>query len=153
MSDVPQDRTIEDDFPRISTAPCEERPIRVLVAESDPRTRIQLVSALRDDGHEVVEITSGEQLWDLLARESLAKCLFDHRNVLVCDLRLPGCCGLDILVGLKMASWPVPVILTSTHRDQDRYATARWLGAAAIFDNPFDIDDLRTLVLNVTRLH
>jgi CheY-like chemotaxis protein len=151
MSDAPQNSNVEQ-------APCAVCPVtvlptrvRVFVAQVDARARFLLASALRDDGHDVIEVASGSELLDRLAQDSHANRLFDQPNVIVCDLRIPRCCGLDVLVSLKLANWALPVILLSGHVDRDMYGAARRLGAVAIFNDPFDLDDLRTLVMNVSR--
>jgi DNA-binding NtrC family response regulator len=149
MADAPQNSTVDEAPGEEAAAPAR---VRVLVADANTKTRALLAAALRDDGHEVIEVASGSELLDLLAEASRTNRLFDRPNVVVCDLRVPRCCGLDVLVSLKGANWAVPVILTSARVDHDMYRTARRLGAVAVFDDPFDLDDLRTLVMNVTRV-
>lgn len=169
MSDAPQDSSLEEapgavrpvsaqPLRSVEGVPCAVFPVstqplraRVLVAQVDARARALLASALRDDGHDVIEVASGSELLDRLAQDFLANRLFDQPNVVVCDLRIPRCCGLDVLVSLKLAHWALPVILLSSQVDRDMYSAARRLGAVAVFDYPFDIDDLRTLVMNVSR--
>jgi CheY-like chemotaxis protein len=153
MSDTPQDGNLEEDPSAVCPASAPPQRVRVLVARVDAKARFLLASALREDGHEVIEVASGSELLDRLAQDSLANRLFAQPNVVVCDLRIPRCCGLDVLVSLKLANWALPVILLSSYADHDMYGAARRLGAVAVFDDPFDIDDLRTLVMNVTRLN
>jgi DNA-binding response OmpR family regulator len=44
-----------------------------------------------------------------------------------------------------------PVILITAFGDDETHTEARRLGAAAVFNKPFEFDDLRTVVLNLTK--
>jgi two-component system response regulator (stage 0 sporulation protein F) len=44
---------------------------------------------------------------------------------------------------------PIPVILITAYADGDLCSRAAALGATAVFGKPFDMDDLRTALLNV----
>jgi CheY-like chemotaxis protein len=67
--------------------------------------------------------------------------------VIVSDIRLPGYSGFDLLEALHDAQCDTPVILMTAFGDQETHDKARRLGAVAIFDKPFDADDLSTAVL------
>lgn len=124
------------------------RPARVLVAEDDAEMRGVLATALRKDGYEVVEARDGAEVLDLIG-DSLLRRKTDPPDVLVADIRMPGFSGLQVLAGLRQADWAMPVVLITAFGDLGTHAEARRLGAAAVFDKPFDIDDLRTLVVNL----
>jgi DNA-binding response OmpR family regulator len=69
-------------------------------------------------------------------------------DLLVSDIRMPVCSGLQILESLRLARWPMPAILMTAFGDEQTRARAEGLGAV-IFMKPFDMDDLRTAVLNL----
>lgn len=124
------------------------RPARVLVAEDDAEMRSVVAAAVRKDGYEVVEARDGAEVLDLIG-DSLLRRKPDPPDVLITDIRMPGFSGLQVLAGLRQADWKVPVILITAFGDPGTHAQARRLGAVAVFDKPFDVDDLRTVVMNL----
>ena len=92
---------------------------RVLVAEDDPEMRRLVVEALRKDGHDVIEASDGGRLLVHLAeafdRDPTLACL----DVVVSDMRMPVCSGLDLFERLAEARWKVPFILMTAFGDED----------------------------------
>jgi DNA-binding response OmpR family regulator len=127
----------------------EPRQARVLLAEDDVEMRALIACALRSDGHEVLEVSDGWQLLQSLATRQLPSDEDEGIDLLISDIRMPGKNGLDVLAGMRWADWPMPVILITAFGDAKTHAEARRLGAAAVFDKTFDLDDLRTLALNL----
>jgi DNA-binding response OmpR family regulator len=125
-----------------------ERP-RILLAEDDDDMRSLVAAALREDGHDVVEVGDGGRLLVCLARAYGAETV--GYDLLVSDVRMPVCTGLQILESLRLARWPTPVILMTAFGDEQTRAQAEGLGAV-MFMKPFDMDDLRTAVLNLLRV-
>jgi DNA-binding NtrC family response regulator len=118
---------------------------RVLIAEDDNQMRRLLVRALRRDGHDVDEVASGDELLHRLGTSELSR----HGgppDLLVSDVRMPGLLGTEVLAGLRDAEWTTPVILMTAFGDAALETEARRLGALAVFQKPFDVDDLRTAV-------
>ena len=123
---------------------------RVLVAEDDAALRDLLVSALSDDGYEVIEARDGVDLLRQLANlDSDGTDL--PVDVVVSDVRMPGTSGLEALTILRRFSRSLPVVLITAFGDIATHAEAERLGAAAVFDKPFDIDALRATVSALTR--
>ncbi len=127
-----------------------ERPARILLAEDDTEMRSMLASALRADGYEVVEAHSG-----LALLEEIGMLLFRGEafpaDVIISDERMPGMFGLEVLSGLRQARWPIPFILITGFGDAQIHDRASRLGAAAVFDKPFDVDALREAVLRLLK--
>lgn len=122
---------------------------RLLLAEDDPELRHLLATVLRRDGHHVTEARSGVELLDWVAAELDEHGSLDRFDLIISDIRLPGFSGLDMLASLRTAECPVPVVLITAFGDETTHAQAERLGAAAMFDKPFDVDDLRTTVAHV----
>lgn len=121
-------------------------PSRVLVAEDDPEMRRIVVDALRRDGYEVLEVADGNGLLSQLTpRYAHSRADVD---LVISDLRMPVCTGLQILEALRSAQRSVPVILMTAFSDEATRTRADALGAI-LFDKPFAIDDLRTAVVNL----
>jgi CheY-like chemotaxis protein len=122
---------------------------RVLVAEEDGDHRRQLASALRADGYEVVEATNG---FELLEQLSAALVFGDPAGVpdaIVMSLWMHGVSGRSIVDGLRDVQWSTPIVLISKERGSAPREEPACCGAHAIFEEPFDIDDLRTVLLNL----
>jgi DNA-binding response OmpR family regulator len=125
-------------------------PPRVLVAEDDPEMRRLVVEALRGDGYEVLEARDGGRLLVELAQELAGGSRPDLVDLLVTDLRMPICNGLQIVEQLRAARCPTPVVMMTAFGDATTRDRALALGAL-LFDKPFDVDDLRTAVACLLR--
>jgi len=119
---------------------------RILLAEDDEGMRSILASTLRGDGYEVVEVGDGSRL---LHRLLYSKLLFGSRNgfdLIISDVRMPKVSGLGVLASLRGDDDAPPVILITAFGDRETHAEAERLGAVALFDKPFDIQDFRVAV-------
>jgi CheY-like chemotaxis protein len=124
------------------------RAFRILVAEDDEEMRRLVTDALRDDGYEVVELADGGRLLVDIAARLKAEPEGDDIDLIVSDIRMPICTGLQILEALRQAHWHTPVILMTAFGDGATRRQAESL-RAVLFDKPFDLDDLRTAVANM----
>jgi len=122
-----------------------ERP-RVLLAEDDPEMRKMLAATLNGDGYEVIEAHNGMQLMHYLATDNAINDNIRPIDLVVSDFRMPGRSGLDALLALRSRDWETPFILITAFGDPETHSEARRLGAFAVFDKPFDLDDFRTSV-------
>lgn len=113
-------------------APPSRRP-RVLVAEDDVEMRRLVAESLRKDDYEVIEASEG------------GRCRVERFDLIVSDIRMPVCSGLQILKGLREARSTTPVILMTAFGDDETKERADQLGAL-LFDKPFKMDVLRLVV-------
>ena len=127
------------------TAQFVPAPPRILVAEDDAEMRSVVVDSLRKDGYEVSEVSDGGRLLVTLAREYLPGPDTRRIDLLVSDVRMPVCNGLQILEQLRAAQWRFPVILMTAFGDEVMRAHARSL-CALLLDKPFEMRDLRAAV-------
>src|SRR4051812_48190343 len=97
---------------------------RIVVAEDDPEMLRLIVETLRADGHDVEQTTDGGRL---LVR--LARCSVDKVDLVVSDIRMPTCSGLQILEAIRAAGRSVPVILMTAFGDDETRACVERLGA------------------------
>lgn len=121
--------------------PTLRRMPRILVAEDDPEMRRLLVWNLRKEGFETVECSDGWELLDHLGNPVLEGEPDDY-DLIVSDIRMPGVTGLEILDGIHQTEWFVPMILITAFGSDEVHREAEELGAAGMFDKPFDIQDL-----------
>lgn len=77
----------------------------VLSIEDEPAVRAGIVAYLEDSGFDMLEAADGRAGLDLFRRES--------PDVVLCDLRLPGMDGLEVLSTVTRESPETPVIVVS----------------------------------------
>ena len=123
----------------------ESRP-RVLLGEDDAEMRSVLSEALREKGYGVVECADGLRVLERLSSVVLSSAVTsrDPENfaLIISDIRMPGVNGMSILEGVKLFEHFPPIILITAFGDEETHAEAARLGAAAMFDKPFDLVDL-----------
>ncbi|MCC7384649.1 MAG: response regulator transcription factor [Deltaproteobacteria bacterium] len=112
----------------------------VLVAEDDTEMRKLVAEALRGEGYRVTEVASGNALLGHL-HTSLSFGVPDAPDLVVSDVRMPGWNGLEVLAIAQGLACP-PMLLITAFGDRETHRLAGELGAAAMIDKPFDIDDL-----------
>jgi CheY-like chemotaxis protein len=121
---------------------------RVLLAEDDDEMRRLIAETLRRDGYHVMEAPTGRDLMAVVAglqdREGPGRVA----DVIISDIRMPGMDGLELLKELRMRKLTMPIILITAFGDEETHRRAEELGATAIFDKPFDLDDLLTVLAN-----
>jgi DNA-binding response OmpR family regulator len=124
------------------------RPPRILLAEDDVELRGLMASSLREDGYDVFEALDGGRLLVQITAAYAGKGRNSACDVIVSDIRMPVCSGVQILEALRRAHWTTPVILVTAFGNK---ATRRYVESlrALLFCKPFDVDDLRTAVTNI----
>ena len=114
----------------------------ILAAEDDPAFRRLLVSMLEQTGYRVQEARNGMEVLDRLGPVEPASG-DTPPDLLITDVRMPGLSGLRLLAALRQTGRTIPVVVITAFGSPETHATARALGAAAVFDKPFDLGDLR----------
>jgi DNA-binding response OmpR family regulator len=95
-----------------------------------------VADVLRKDGYEVEEESHGANV--LLRLLSVA----NPFDLIISDVRMPGCNGLDIVQALHRSGSQTPVIIMSAFGDEETRARAESLGAV-FFDKPLALGELR----------
>ena len=121
---------------------------RVLLAEDDTDFRHLLAMVLEGDGYDVQQAADGQQIVEWLAYWSDLGSMDASCNLIISDIRMPGYSGLDVLTSLHCLGSRIPVIVITAFGDDALRRQAVSLGAIAFLSKPFDMDDLRTVVLN-----
>ncbi len=124
------------------------RKTRVFLADDDEDLRLLIGRSLRSDGYEVIEASNGLELLDRL-QDALSEIPLSMPEVIITDVLMPQYTGLGVLKALRRANWFTPVIVVSAH-DEPHATQAKELGAVAFLKKPFDLDDLRTAVVNAS---
>lgn len=118
---------------------------RIALGEDDSEMRRILADKLRDDGYEVIEAENGRQLIDVVAAALRHQDQVGF-NLVVSDIRMPEMTGLEFLAELRKHDRNAPVILITAFGDAPTRAEAYRLGAGAVLDKPFELDEFRRLV-------
>jgi two-component system, response regulator, stage 0 sporulation protein F len=130
----------------------ERKTTRVLLAEDEEDLREFLAIELSKDGYEVVAVRDGTELLDYLGSVHLQEGSARPVDLIISDIQMPGWTGLQILQGIRTREWAAPIILITGFGTDEVRREAHRLGVTAFFDKPFNVDDLRTAVLNVLPL-
>jgi DNA-binding response OmpR family regulator len=121
---------------------------RILLAEDDYDMRKLLTWSLSKSGYEVIECPDGIHLLDHV-RTFFPPAEPEDFDLIISDIRMPGITGLEVLEGTREYKEFPPMILITAFGDEETHEQARRLGAVAIFDKPFEIDDLLTKVREI----
>jgi two-component system response regulator (stage 0 sporulation protein F) len=134
---------IDDGPPTLRRVP---RGLRVLLADDDDDVRGLLAASLRRDGHQVTEVCDGV---DLVARTGAGPDGARAYDVVVSDVMMPGANGIMVLARMAQGDSPPPFVVMTAFGTPDVCAWSRSIGAFATFNKPFDVDDLRTVLMNL----
>lgn len=126
--------------PHLNRFGAADRPC-ILVADDDREFRELLALVLRRHGYLVLQAASGEGLADRLASHILGGQVLGI-DLLVTDERMPGWRGLDALQAIREARWDLPTIVVTALADATIRQRAEDLGAVALLEKPFDIQEL-----------
>jgi CheY-like chemotaxis protein len=124
---------------------------RLLVAEDDEALRSLIVEALKRDGFQVIEAKHGLELLEVLEPAMFEGHPEEQPDLIISDYHMPGCTGMSILAGINSIGLNIPFIVITAFGDEATHAKARTLGAVAVLNKPFRLDDLRTTVLRSLR--
>jgi DNA-binding NtrC family response regulator len=101
----------------------------ILVADDDRMCRDSIQKTLEREGHTVEGAADVDS-----AMAAVGKQAFD---LIVCDYRMPGKTGLDLLAELNEKGSQVPVLMISAYADANTEEAARQLGALELLRKPF----------------
>ncbi|MBM4129531.1 sigma-54-dependent Fis family transcriptional regulator [bacterium] len=107
---------------------------RVLVIDDDSNLREVVGFMLTEAGHEVLPAADGEAGLALLEREP---------DLVVCDIRMPGLGGMEVLRRVREEAAPAPpVIMLTAHGTVEQAVQAMRQGAFTYLLKPFARDEL-----------
>src|SRR6266852_3305993 len=115
---------------------------RVLVVEDDPTLRLVIQDNLTSEGYEVDVAPNGG-------------CAIRHTqtatpDIILLDLTLPDCDGLDLLPILRLRG-QVPIIILTARAQQPEKLSGLRLGADDYITKPFDMEELLARIRAVLR--
>ena len=116
---------------------------RVLVVDDERSVCDAVVTLLNARGHVSVGAESGEDALERLRRE--------YFDVLLCDVRMPGMSGLDLLTKALDIVPGIPVIMLSGVSDMSTGRDALHRGAMEYLVKPVEFDELDRVVQAAAR--
>lgn len=113
------------------------------MADDDPIIRKLLCEVLTDDGHKVRTVTDGAQAIKEAQKEEF--------ELFFSDVHMPVMNGLETL-RIMRSMWPhLPVVMMDSYPDQ-LVRQAQNEGALTCIHKPFDLKEIREVVLKVKQL-
>jgi two-component system response regulator AtoC len=112
---------------------------RILIVDDDDALRESLEMILSAEGYGVVTANCGERALQVIEESSV--------DVVLCDLRMPGIDGFDLMPQIARLLPGVPVILMSAHGTQDLAIEAMKRGAYDYLAKPFQPAEIRLTLL------
>jgi len=122
-----------------------ERSQKILLAEDDQEMRSLIAWTLHKAGYKVTECRNGFELYQRL-RAELENSPIKAYDLVLTDICLPGLDAFEVLEDMQSRGECPPIILITSFGDDDTHLRAQRMGAAAMFDKPFDMDDLARAV-------
>jgi len=116
---------------------------RIMLVDDDPhflRVLQRILSA------EKFEVSATSNPCDALA--FLRSGNFD---LIICDLRMPDCDGLNLLQAIRGGGNEIPVIILTAYGEVDSYLDAMNAGASEYLNKPIKSDELVQVVRNCLR--
>lgn len=113
---------------------------RLLIVDDDPEIRASLAEILAYDDHVVEVARDGIEAQRLLERSDF--------DIVLCDVRMPGKDGMELLTWSRQHKPEVEFIMLSGHATIDTAVAATKMGAFDFMEKPLDLPRLEILIRN-----
>jgi DNA-binding NtrC family response regulator len=114
--------------------------LQLLIVDDDLQGLLALSDALRRRLRNDIFIETAPNGYTGLARLQ-AK----HFDILICDIRMPGMDGVQVLREVK-AHWPSMPVILFTAEGREKEEAALYAGAYAFVEKPLDVDHLFSII-------
>ena len=115
----------------------------ILVADDDKTCRDSIQKVLEREGHTVQAAENVDSALEALR--------LHHFDLVVCDFRMPGKTGIDLLVELNRRQASVPVLMMTAYADVPAENAIMQLGALELMKKPIRRHDLVARAAKVMR--
>ncbi|MBI1950893.1 MAG: sigma-54-dependent Fis family transcriptional regulator [Acidobacteria bacterium] len=115
-----------------------KRRAQVLVVDDEQNVRKVLGALLTQAGYLVASAASG--------KEALEQVRSQDPDLVICDLKMPGMDGLEVLVEMRAEFPEIPVVLLTAHGTVETAVEAMKRGAHDFLTKPFDRDKILEIV-------
>jgi signal transduction histidine kinase len=110
----------------------------ILVIDDEPGIRNLLSSELARQGYRVLTASNGAEALEMIGREKY--------QVALCDLKMPGMSGLELLGAIRQRDPGVEVIVLTGYATVETAVAAMKKGAYDFVQKPFNLDEILVLV-------
>lgn len=110
----------------------------ILIVEDDTGARLALVKALEKSGYRVLHTANGEQALEIIDKEDI--------RLVLCDIKLPGMDGLEVLANIKKRRPETMVVMMTAFGTVERAVKALKAGAMDFLEKPLDLEMIRSVV-------
>ena len=115
--------------------PREAHPkMRILVIDDEPAVAAVIAEALREEGHEVLVASGGQEGLQVIAQ--------GHPEAVFLDVVMPGMDGIEVLRRIRGRDPDLPVIILSGWAGKSQLDEARRLGVTDILQKPVALKTL-----------
>jgi DNA-binding NtrC family response regulator len=121
----------------------EETHGRILIIDDDPHFLRVLQRILSGEKFVVTATSNSCDAVDLLRSGNF--------DLIICDLRMPDCDGLNLLQAIRGGGNEIPVIILTAYGEVDTYLEAMNAGATEYLNKPINTDELVQVVRNCLR--
>lgn len=114
----------------------------ILVIDDEKSIRNTLQEVLEYENHKVDQATNGTEGIELFEK--------GEYDVVLCDIKMPGMDGIEVLEKLHERNHDVPIIMISGHGNIDTAVEAIKKGAYDFIEKPLDLNRLLVTMRNAT---
>ncbi len=107
---------------------------RVLLVDDEPKLVEAVARALAEQDFHVLTARTGEEAFFLIHKEA--------PELVVLDVSLPQCSGLEVLAQIRKAGLPTPVLLLTSHNTPEDRVHGLDAGADDYLGKPFSLPEL-----------
>lgn len=116
---------------------------RILIIDDDPHFLHILSRILSGEKFQVTATSNPCEALGLLRSGNF--------NLIICDLRMPDCDGLNVLQGIRSTGNEIPVIILTAYAEAEVYLEAVNAGATEFLNKPIDSEELIPVVRKCLR--
>ena len=111
---------------------------KILIVEDDNKVLKLLLRALSSKGYITMKAENG--------REALRIAVKTRPELVILDLKLPDCNGIQILAELKAIDQDIQVIILTGYGSQEAVRSAMEMGAFDFLTKPFELHELCAII-------
>lgn len=116
----------------------KEQKQTILIVEDERKVLDLLIRILSSEGYRTMKAENGHEALYIASR--------NIPDLVILDLMLPDCNGIQVLDRLKAVNETIQVIILTAYGSKDAVRSAMEIGAFDFFTKPFDFDDLCTSI-------
>lgn len=111
---------------------------KLLLVDDETGIRNLLNRVLSKEGYDLREAENGD--------EAIALAKEDEPDLVLCDIKMPGKDGIQVLEELKQINPDIEVIMLTAYSTVESAVQAMKLGAVDYIKKPFDVDELKVII-------